>query len=246
MGQVKPFAKLAAVCAFIALCGYVACSLVFPTIYIRYRLSLDVERDGKVQTSAGVIEISYPILPDLSVEGGMFHGQMHGNAITIELGDQGLAFVVNLLSLAPKPGAGSSGPLRPTETCFLWQLPLAAFGLPIDGEPSTMEKLLRQLQREKRSVDVPIGRLPMFVHFADINDPRSIEEIDPGDLEATFGPGVRLLRARVELTNDPITPIPPVWPKWLVDAKTLGFPMKRYGGSKYPSTNLWVQGFKGE
>jgi hypothetical protein len=142
MGQVKPFAKLAAVCAFIALCGYVACSLVFPTIYIRYRLSLDVERDGKVQTSAGVIEISYPILPDLSVEGGMFHGQMHGNAITIELGDQGLAFVVNLLSLAPKPGAGSSGPLRPTETCFLWQLPLAAFGLPIDGEPSTMESCL--------------------------------------------------------------------------------------------------------
>jgi hypothetical protein len=79
-----------------------------------------------------------------------------------------------------------------------------------------MQRVVRQLQPKKGAVDVPLGKLPMLVRFRDINDRNSIEEVNPLDLAAAYGPGVRLLRATFELTNDSITPMPPNWPNWLV------------------------------
>jgi hypothetical protein len=74
--------KFLTICIGAAVVGYLAYSVLLPTYHIRYRLSLDVEVDGKVETSSSVIEISYQILPD-SLEfaggpGGAFHGFMHG------------------------------------------------------------------------------------------------------------------------------------------------------------------------
>ncbi len=55
----------------------------------------------------------------------------------------------------------------------------------------------------------------MLVRFTNINDRNSIEEVDPRDLAAAYGPGVRLVGVTFELTHDPVTPIPSVWPSWL-------------------------------
>ncbi|WP_158816033.1 hypothetical protein [Methylocapsa sp. S129] len=238
----KRFAKFLAICAIIIVGGYAACSALYPTFYLHYRLSLDLDVDGKAQTSSGVVEIAYPILSEFRLgEGRKFAGIFHGNAITIDLGQRGLVFIVNMMSLAPanKPGARTT--LRPPGSVPLIDLPFEAYGLPSDGTPSTMERVVQQVQQKTGSVDVTIDKLPMFVRFTDINDPRSIEEIDPADLAATFGPRVRLLSARLEVTRDPVTPIPPTWPKWLVDAKTLGFLMRGRVG-----VDLWLKAFKGE
>ena len=45
----------------------------------------------------------------------------------------------------------------------------------------------------------------MLVTFGDLSDPTSVEEIDPDDLAATFGEGVRLRRMTVQMTDDPVT-----------------------------------------
>jgi hypothetical protein len=45
----------------------------------------------------------------------------------------------------------------------------------------------------------------MLVTFGDEADPTSVAEVDPDDLAATFGEGVRLKRITVELTDDPVT-----------------------------------------
>lgn len=47
--------------------------------------------------------------------------------------------------------------------------------------------------------------LPMLVTFQDIGDPKSVEAVEPGALEASFGPGVRLRRITVEQSDEPIT-----------------------------------------
>ena len=47
--------------------------------------------------------------------------------------------------------------------------------------------------------------LPMLVTFRDIADPASVERVDPGNLAATFGPGVRLRRITVEVTDDDVS-----------------------------------------
>jgi hypothetical protein len=45
----------------------------------------------------------------------------------------------------------------------------------------------------------------MLVTFKDINDPRSVVQVRPDDLEAAFGPGVRLGRVTIEATRHAVT-----------------------------------------
>lgn len=46
---------------------------------------------------------------------------------------------------------------------------------------------------------------PMLVTFTDIADPTSVAKVDPADLAASFGEGVKLRRITAELTDDPVT-----------------------------------------
>lgn len=46
---------------------------------------------------------------------------------------------------------------------------------------------------------------PMLVTFSDLGDPASVERVDPDDLAASFGDGVRLKRVTVQMTDDPVT-----------------------------------------
>ena len=57
----------------------------------------------------------------------------------------------------------------------------------------------------KGRVELAPGDLPLLVRFRDINDPKTVERVDPNDLAASFGPGVYLKRATVEITRDPVT-----------------------------------------
>lgn len=47
--------------------------------------------------------------------------------------------------------------------------------------------------------------LPMLVRFRDLSNPKSVERVAPANLAATFGPGVRLRRITVEMTDGDVT-----------------------------------------
>lgn len=216
--------------------------LAYPTLYVRYRLSLDIEIDGKMQTSSGVVEIAYPIKSDFGFgEGSRFGGVFKGNAVTVDLGQRGLAFVVNQGSLSPGPKPERKAPPWRPQSTDLIRLPMVAYRLPIDGMPSQMENVVLQVQQKTHPVEVSIEKLPMIVHFTNIYDPHSNEEVDPSDFEASFGPGVRLVRATLEITRDPVTPIPPSWPNWLIESKTMGFLVEGRVGISFD-----LRAFRGE
>lgn len=50
-----------------------------------------------------------------------------------------------------------------------------------------------------------ISSYPMLVTFGDLDDPTSVERVDPDDLAASFGEGVALKRITVQITDDPVT-----------------------------------------
>lgn len=228
-------AKFVAICALVVFVGYAAYRLAFPTYHLRYRLTLAVDVDGVEHTGSGVIGISYQPLPDWFVagsEGLHFGGEMHGYAVTVDLGDRGLLF---LIYLPPLFKASCSPPWGGNT---LSTLPLSAFGLPDGGPRSYMGHIVRKLQHDGGSADVPFAKLPMLLRFRNIHDRRSNEEVDPCDLAATYGPGVRLKRATLEITNDPITPMPATWPKWLVDDKDHIFSRDRSGHIRLPASSF--------
>jgi hypothetical protein len=49
------------------------------------------------------------------------------------------------------------------------------------------------------------AHLPMLVAFRDIADPKTVEKVEPANLAAHFGAGVRLKRISVEVTGEPVT-----------------------------------------
>lgn len=52
---------------------------------------------------------------------------------------------------------------------------------------------------------VPHDCLPMLVTFDDINDPKTVRQVDPNDLAAAFGPGVLLKAVTLAVTDEPVT-----------------------------------------
>lgn len=54
-------------------------------------------------------------------------------------------------------------------------------------------------------VPVPPDAWPLLVTFDNIADPKTVRQVDPADLEASFGPGVRLKAVTLEVTGEPVT-----------------------------------------
>lgn len=79
-------------------------------------------------------------------------------------------------------------------------VPLAWWDREIRG-PEDVDRL-RHVQGRK---ELAFGNLPMLVRFDNLNDPASVKLVDAGNLAASFGSGVSLLRATIEITRDPVT-----------------------------------------
>ena len=46
---------------------------------------------------------------------------------------------------------------------------------------------------------------PYLVRFRDLADPKSVEEVKPGDLAASFGKGYALKGLTIQMTDAPVT-----------------------------------------
>ena len=67
-------------------------------------------------------------------------------------------------------------------------------------------------------ITVPEVQYPLLVTFGDIADPASVKLVDPEDLAASFGPGVRLKSVTLEVTDEAVTEgVVAQYLPWLVD-----------------------------
>jgi hypothetical protein len=127
-----------------------------------------------------------------------------GEAFAVDLGERGTLFV--LLS-SDRTRATLSRPREHTSAeagrSALWAYYGDSFGdLPpnYDGE-----RRLQEFARDRTVIEIAPDSLPMLVRFRDINDPTSVERVDPEHLDVSFGPGVRLMRATIQIVDEPMT-----------------------------------------
>jgi hypothetical protein len=73
----------------------------------------------------------------------------------------------------------------------------------IDG--ALFDEVRDKRDRAAGVITVPAYQYPMLVTFADITDPESVMLVDPTDLAASFGPGVRLKSVTLEVTDELVT-----------------------------------------
>ena len=73
----------------------------------------------------------------------------------------------------------------------------------------------------------PTG-FPTLVRFRDINDPKTVEDVDPANLATSFGPGFHLRRITLQRTDDAVTHGIENRLKWLRDYFDQSFGGKRF------------------
>ncbi len=158
---------------------------------IRYKFTIEVDDNGTLRRGSTVQEHV------CSFNDGLLKGLGNaltcgtaGEALTVDLGEKGILFAVMATDLERR-----SWP--PLEILFV-----AANGARADGSPQTLDNIAKLGAKQ---IDIPVAELPLLVRFRDISNPDSVERVDPLRLDVKFGPGVRINKASVELTKEPVT-----------------------------------------
>lgn len=165
----------------------------------RYRLTVEVETPEGVRSGSSVIEITQSMGRSAGTGfGKMIMRRTSGEAVAVDL-----------------PGGRTLFALLRSENDIEWAEHVMQFLSPVrPGEP--WEERFDNVLLIKGEVELPRNwsmpgpfknrsAYPMLVTFGDSADPTSVMEVDPDDLAATFGEGVKLTRITVRLTDHPVT-----------------------------------------
>lgn len=162
----------------------------------RYRLTLEIDDNGRLVTGSSVVEVRYTKDPNWSHPPGMRRYHIRGESTLVDLGGGRLLIALLCKKIGARFHRGRVvgwGYRHPGPVIFrIYGLPENEDGLP---------KLLSY--RGQRNLD--ILDLPDLVTFGDPNSPKSVKSVDPHDLITPFGPGIGLKRATLGITDDSVT-----------------------------------------
>lgn len=170
----------------------------------RYRMTVEVETPQGLRTGSSVIEVSLTQTGKDSwapPEARGVNARILGEAVAVDLPDDRVLFAL----------LRSEQNVDAAKWFAHWAIRTPDFS----GEYGSVRTA--EYMKEHRLSGVlprtlpPAGHLPersaypMMVTFRDIDDPTSVALVDPDDLAATFGEGVRLRRITIEMTDDAVT-----------------------------------------
>lgn len=170
------------------------CGMLSDEYAYRYKMTVEVDTPQGLKTGFAVqeqlVSKSNVDLGELSGKRGM---RIRGEAVAVDLpGGQVLFALLCDASLIQSV-------LDPA-----WKNDWAASAQRITGGDTPAGLLAMTPGKPKGRFDKLIG-YPPLVRFGDIADPKTVEEVDPANLAASFGPGVRLRRITLQLTDEAVT-----------------------------------------
>lgn len=231
-----------------------------PPRKIWYRLTLTVETPEGTRVGSSVVRIvvGFNDGPLGGLAANRTRLMVKGEAIVVDLGARGFLFC--LLS-----ADGHRWGTHLERMSYSQEyMPFTLFPQVDQTEPYT--RYIDRLISTHRRLDLELKHLPLLVRFRDTNDPSSVERVDPFDLAAKFGAGVRLVSAHFEILKSPAPPPKNWWWEtqrpapdlpitekidailpWLVLPPGLGPPRRgaawNYPENKGKSSDIQVLGF---
>jgi hypothetical protein len=178
---------------------------MYPVAQFRYKLTVEVMTPDGLKSGSSVIEVSYRDVYSLS---GVPNLRLtaRGEAVFIPVGGSRL-FAVTLTDW--ESGRSSHG-LRSSDleigslrgALDVHALPLKVLGLSWKNYDENL--LMQQINSstiQKRRFPVPFANLPTLVVFEDVNNPDSVEVVQPDNLSDVLGVGYALTDVWLELTD---------------------------------------------
>lgn len=168
----------------IALSVLAACT-IFPAKH-SFRLTLEVESDGQINTASSVYRVT--AFEFISPSGWQLQLDTEGDAIFMDLGEGR-----NLLAII---GVGDG-----------WEGNFANLSHDVFVRKPRGKNLApyRQLASMTGRAELPRRLLPHLATLPDINDPKSLRFVSETNFEAVFGDRVKFRRVTIELTRDRVT-----------------------------------------
>jgi len=182
--------------------------VLHPDFTGRYKLSITVDANGRPLSGSTVYDVTYVWDPHILPEQASLRKRVTGEALFLDLGgerDLVVALTARGSGRPSKPGGPNikTGQIeRLTSALSVAELPTFAFNLRLATWKTFWD--IHAAWR-KGKVEVPAAGLPTTVTFTDLADPKSVKLVDPTNLAATFGPGYRITRATIEVTDEPLT-----------------------------------------
>ena len=176
------------------------CGLIWPSDRLRHRITVEVGTRYGLRTGSSVVETEVRKGKSWGDASGTSF-QLKGEAAAVDLSGGRTLFA--LLRSADATQGDAAG----YQTRLLYEALRAIGPSGPAGDVSHMDvmQVRAAAQDAQVKLDLPVKLYPMLVMFGDINDPKSVQKIEPGNLAASFGPGVRLNRIVLEVTRDDVT-----------------------------------------
>ena len=190
--------------------------IAYPSVTLRYLLTLEVESNGQRKISAGVIEVTYSKNPRLLGASAAKTTAVDGQAVWVDLGERDALFALLKGGRHPRSGPEYVIPV-------LFGVTTGGFGPEDFGRIGALNG-----QR-----DVPFELLPLTVRLRNVNDPNSAELFDPNVAPDSPGDGLRLVRATIEIVSTGVFPLSVLG--------ITGVSVSRGIEAKLP----WLMGFRG-
>jgi hypothetical protein len=166
------------------------CSGMFPNTY-RFRMIVEVDTPGGVRRGSAVYEVKAANLTKILPEEASRDWSVKGEAVAVDLPGGHTLFAL----LKTTNGMRSD----------LATMSMAALDPAFNNDIVESAGRIAKRMGIRSPAPVAASDYPMLVTFADIADPRSVVAVDPANLAAGFGQGVRLRGVSVEVTDDAVT-----------------------------------------
>ena len=201
--------KVLGILAAIVFALYAGVTIAYPTYTHRYRLTIEIDTPEGVRSGASVIEVTRKDYGWIPITQGRYEFRVRGQGVFVDLGAN--RHVIALLATGER--AESTDPMI--------SLAIEAFGYyKWDQDAWAGRKPMQGLA----ALQPPL--VPTLVTFGDLSDPKTARVVYATDarvtndgrtgprtwnvvsvdlLSDTFGLGVRLKRATVQIVKDPVT-----------------------------------------
>ncbi|MFM9977411.1 MAG: hypothetical protein ACKVOP_05110 [Sphingomonadaceae bacterium] len=166
------------------------CAQLFPTRY-RFRLTVEVETPSGLLAGFSVFEAWANHHTGILFDERSRDWGVKGQAVAVDLPNGRVLFA--LLKTA--------NPMRND----LAQVSMAALDPAFANDIVDSAGRISARRAIRPSATLAVSDYPLLVTFRDLQDPTSVEQVNPADLASTFGLGVELVRVTVGVTDDPVT-----------------------------------------
>jgi hypothetical protein len=151
------------------------------------KMTVEVETPDGMKSGSAVTSVSW-WENEFFKDGAALQSSIKGEAVVVDLGSGRYLFA--LLSHANDSGymAGLAPRIVVDRDQLVWSL-----------------EAIKRAKASSGRLEVPSKHFAMLVTFTDINDPKSVTEVNPANLGATFGVGYALKSIMLEITDEPVT-----------------------------------------